>query len=76
MLHTSQNCRDKRLVDEMGNFVDYVETFDDETFEATVFLRAVRPGGTKTFVVGGGETVRAKVTIPGAKLVDAPRLKD
>lgn len=65
MKWTPKNGIDKVLIDEMGRQIPYVIEFDDETNEATILL-----SGKDGIIVSNGETLKIKVTINGAKVVD------
>ena len=74
MIHTPENCRNKILVDVSGNAIPYVQSYDDETGETTLFIRGSNGEAIKTgaSLQEGLSLVKVKTVIIGAKLIDKP----
>jgi len=66
MIWNGQNGKDKILIDSTGKQIPYVKSFNDETKEVELFLKAQSGVGC---IVSGGEILVIKVIIPDAKVV-------
>lgn len=71
MLHIPDPTHKKKMAvyDAMNKQIPWVTSYDDETQEAEVLIYTGERNGMPTFAVGGGQVIKARVALPGSRIV-------